>query len=181
MVLLSLVFSLALSTAHGGKRDTEAGTCVNCGGKRGRSTRARIPRGKIENGCYGRPFTSKGCPAQFMPDGNIYGKCGGHKGIDFDGERGAAIKSRASGRVIYAGRDRAGYGNRVIIDHGGGRFTTYSHLHTISVRVGASVSGKQPIGTMGNTGASAGTHLHLEEIRNGVFVDPGGSGTCYEE
>lgn len=98
---------------------------------------------------------------------------GKHMGIDVAGKPGSPIKSVGAGKVIRAdGRDSGGYGNRVEIDHGDGRITTYSHLGSIDVRVGQTISQGAVIGTLGNTGRSTGPHLHFEVKEGGKFVDP---------
>lgn len=103
-----------------------------------------------------------------------FGARGGrHKGIDLAGEPGSDIKAMAAGKVIRAdGKDKDGYGNRIEIDHGNGKVTTYSHLYSIQVRVGQMVDKGTLIGTMGSTGKSTGSHLHFEVKERGKFIDP---------
>jgi murein DD-endopeptidase MepM/ murein hydrolase activator NlpD len=86
-----------------------------------------------------------------------------HKGIDIANKSGGAILAADSGRVVVAGwLDNAGYGNRVMVDHGNGYQTLYAHLSKISVKVGQSVKRGDVLGSMGSTGRSTGTHLHFE-------------------
>ena len=86
-----------------------------------------------------------------------------HKGIDIANKSGGAILAADSGRVVMAGwLDNAGYGNRVMVDHGNGYKTLYAHLSKIGVKVGQSVKRGDVLGTMGSTGRSTGTHLHFE-------------------
>lgn len=105
----------------------------------------------------------------------IYGDYRFHAGIDIGGGAGAPIWAAESGTVILAGRS-GGYGNLVVITHGtvnGKNLTTaYAHQSTILVREGQSVSKGQQIGRIGNTGASAGPHLHFEVRRDGDPVNP---------
>jgi murein DD-endopeptidase MepM/ murein hydrolase activator NlpD len=94
-----------------------------------------------------------------------------HAGIDLDGDSGQEIYAAASGRVIYAGV-RGGYGNTVIIDHGGGLATLYAHQSSIAVRNGEDVGLGDLIGYVGSTGLSTGPHVHFEVRINGAHTDP---------
>jgi murein DD-endopeptidase MepM/ murein hydrolase activator NlpD len=67
---------------------------------------------------------------------------------------------------------RYGYGNHIIVDHGGGFSTLYGHLSEIYVKTGDHVARGQVIGRMGSTGRSTGTHLHFETRINGTPVNP---------
>ena len=93
-----------------------------------------------------------------------------HAGIDIAVPYGTPIHAAASGTVIYAGW-MGGYGNFVIIDHGGGLSTGYAHQSSIAVG-GGSVSQGQVIGYVGCTGHCFGPHLHFEVRINGTPVDP---------
>lgn len=102
---------------------------------------------------------------------------GFHTGIDLmRGMQGATIKASATGEVTGAGwgsSGDSGYGNTVMINHGGGYVTMYAHMATITVSKGASVRQGQGIGTVGGTGSYArGPHLHFELHVNGKPVDP---------
>ncbi len=93
-----------------------------------------------------------------------------HAGIDIAVGYGTPIHAAASGTVIFAGW-MGGYGNFVIIDHGGGLSTGYAHQSSIAVG-GGSVSQGQVIGYVGCTGHCFGPHLHFEVRINGNPVDP---------
>jgi murein DD-endopeptidase MepM/ murein hydrolase activator NlpD len=93
-----------------------------------------------------------------------------HEGIDIGAACGTPIRAAASGTVVYAGW-MDGYGNIVIVDHGGGIATAYAHQSAIYVS-GGSVSQGQTIGAVGSTGHSTGCHLHFEVRVNGTPVDP---------
>ena len=96
-----------------------------------------------------------------------------HKGVDIANKSGGAILAADSGRVVVAGwLDNAGYGNRVMVDHGNGYLTLYAHLAKISVKVGQSVKRGDVLGAMGSTGRSTGTHLHFEIRTSGGNVNP---------
>ncbi|MEE8490648.1 MAG: peptidoglycan DD-metalloendopeptidase family protein [Acidimicrobiia bacterium] len=94
-----------------------------------------------------------------------------HTGIDIDGSRGADIFAAASGTVILAG-SYGGYGNAVIIDHGGGMATLYAHQSSIVVSKGQKVLIADLVGYVGSTGLSTGPHLHFEVRLSGNPVDP---------
>jgi murein DD-endopeptidase MepM/ murein hydrolase activator NlpD len=94
-----------------------------------------------------------------------------HEGIDIAAGSGTPIQAAASGTVITAGW-LGGYGNLVIIDHGGGLATAYAHLSSFGVGYGAQVSQGQTIGYVGCTGHCFGPHLHFEVRINGAAVDP---------
>jgi murein DD-endopeptidase MepM/ murein hydrolase activator NlpD len=93
-----------------------------------------------------------------------------HEGIDIAVGYGTPIVAAASGNVIYAGW-MGGYGNLIIIDHGGGVATAYGHQSSFAVG-GGSVSQGQVIGYVGCTGHCFGPHLHFEVRINGSPVDP---------
>ncbi|HEX2049748.1 MAG TPA: peptidoglycan DD-metalloendopeptidase family protein [Actinomycetota bacterium] len=96
-----------------------------------------------------------------------------HTGIDIDGYSGQPIVASKSGRVILASA-YSGYGNAVIVDHGGGISTLYGHMTSFGVSRGQSVSQGQVVGTVGCTGSCTGDHLHFEVRVNGSPVDPMG-------
>ncbi len=93
-----------------------------------------------------------------------------HEGIDIAAGHGAPIFAAASGTIISAGW-LGGYGNLIVIDHGGGLATAYAHLSGFAVS-GGSVSQGQTIGYVGCTGHCFGPHLHFEVRVNGAAVDP---------
>lgn len=95
-----------------------------------------------------------------------------HKGIDIAAPMGANIIASKSGKVVTSSYDAGGYGNYVIIDHGGGYMTVYGHLKSRAVSVGQQVNGGQSIGACGSTGRSTGPHLHFEIRVNGTAQNP---------
>jgi murein DD-endopeptidase MepM/ murein hydrolase activator NlpD len=94
-----------------------------------------------------------------------------HPGIDLGAPYGSAIHAAASGTVVWCGW-MSGYGNLVMIDHGGGIATAYGHQSRIAVGCNQQVSQGQVIGYVGSTGYSTGPHLHFEVRVNGSVVDP---------
>ncbi len=95
-----------------------------------------------------------------------------HNGVDIANRTGTPIYAADSGYVMLAGRDTAGYGLQIVLNHGNGYLTRYAHLSKILVKGGQSVKRGDKIGLMGSTGRSTGPHLHFEIIKNGAFVNP---------
>ena len=94
-----------------------------------------------------------------------------HAGIDIANGVGTPIRAAKGGTVILAGWN-GGYGNCIVIDHGGGFSTLYGHMTRIRASDGQRVSQGDLIGDMGSTGNSTGSHLHFETRVNGSPQDP---------
>jgi murein DD-endopeptidase MepM/ murein hydrolase activator NlpD len=94
-----------------------------------------------------------------------------HQGLDIAAPSGTTVTAAAGGTVIMA-QWYGGYGNYILIDHGGGYSTGYGHLSAIYVSSGQSVQRGQAIGAVGSTGQSTGPHLHFEVRIAGKPVDP---------
>jgi murein DD-endopeptidase MepM/ murein hydrolase activator NlpD len=94
-----------------------------------------------------------------------------HTGIDIDGVTGQPIVAAKEGKAIMVG-PYSGYGNTVIIDHGGGYATLYAHMSEFNTSSGAYVDQGDVIGYVGCTGNCYGDHLHFEVRVNGSPVDP---------
>ena len=116
-------------------------------------------QGKLESGFGGRrnPF-----------GGNSYEF---HSGQDIDASWGAPVIAGASGKVTFVGWQN-GYGQLVVVDHGGGLTTRYGHLSSIGVSQGQTLLRGQCIGKVGSTGRSTGPHLHYEVRINDEPVNP---------
>jgi murein DD-endopeptidase MepM/ murein hydrolase activator NlpD len=94
-----------------------------------------------------------------------------HAGLDFGVGSGVPIQAADNGLVIEAGWV-GGYGNTVILDHGGGWTTLYAHASSLNVSTGATVRRGQTVSFVGSTGMSTGPHLHFEVRYQGNPVDP---------
>lgn len=99
-----------------------------------------------------------------------------HSGIDIPMPRGTAIKAAADGVVSnvvpHGCRSFSGYGNVILIDHGKGLVTMYSHCLSMSVKAGQKVKQGDVIGTVGRTGRATTNHVHFEVRVNGKAVNP---------
>lgn len=94
-----------------------------------------------------------------------------HAGMDFTAKKGTDVYATGNGKITFAGW-RQGYGNCIIVNHGFGYETLYSHLDKIKTRVGKTVTRGEIIGTVGNTGKSTGNHLHYEVLVRGKNDNP---------
>jgi murein DD-endopeptidase MepM/ murein hydrolase activator NlpD len=94
-----------------------------------------------------------------------------HTGQDIEAPWGAPVIAGASGKVSFVGWQN-GYGQLVIVDHGGGLTTRYGHLSHIDVELNQTVARAQLLGKVGSTGRSTGPHLHYEVRINDQAVDP---------
>jgi murein DD-endopeptidase MepM/ murein hydrolase activator NlpD len=94
-----------------------------------------------------------------------------HSGVDLSAPIGTPIAAVRAGTVLHAG-PAGGYGNLVVVDHGGGITTRYAHCSTIDVRAGDPVAAGQRVGRVGSTGRSTGPHLHFEVRNGGTAIDP---------
>lgn len=94
-----------------------------------------------------------------------------HAGIDIPAETGTLILAAANGTVTESGFD-AGRGNYLLLDHGNGLTTLYTHCQSVDVSKGDTVQAGQQIATVGNTGMSTGPHLHFEVRQDGEAQNP---------
>lgn len=93
------------------------------------------------------------------------------KGLTWEAPRGEPVRAVAAGRVRFAGPFR-GYGNTVILDHGGDFFTVSAHLDRVDVALGADVAAGEVLGTVGETGSLSGPMLYFEVRHGGEALDP---------
>lgn len=122
-------------------------------------------------------------PTVWPVDGTLEGGFGGrrnpfggggyefHSGQDIEATWGDPVVAGASGRVSFVGWQN-GYGQLVVVDHGGGLTTRYGHLSHIDVELNQTVSRAQLLGKVGSTGRSTGPHLHYEVRINDQPVNP---------
>jgi murein DD-endopeptidase MepM/ murein hydrolase activator NlpD len=124
--------------------------------------------GELEWPVEGRYYVSSGYVGRISPVGNGYEF---HTGIDIPAPEGYEIHAAEGGEVINAGWIK-GYGNTVIIDHGGGVSTLYAHNSDLAVEYGEMVERGQIIAYCGSTGYATGSHCHFEVRINGEHTDP---------
>lgn len=96
-----------------------------------------------------------------------------HWGMDFSAKTGTPIFATGDGKITNNRKiGGSGYGKYVVIDHGYGYQTLYAHMSKVAVRKGQKVKRGDVIGYVGNTGRSAGPHLHYEVVKDGKKVNP---------
>ncbi|MDB4612747.1 M23 family metallopeptidase, partial [Flavobacteriaceae bacterium] len=95
-----------------------------------------------------------------------------HWGMDFTAKKGVPVYATGNGVVKRADNRASGYGNHIRIDHGFGYVSLYAHLSKYNVRRGQKVKRGDLIGYVGNTGRSAGPHLHYEIFKDKKRINP---------
>ncbi|MFZ2948680.1 MAG: peptidoglycan DD-metalloendopeptidase family protein, partial [Desulfuromonadaceae bacterium] len=93
------------------------------------------------------------------------------KGLSISASSGTEIKAIYEGTVIFADYFK-GFGNMMIVDHGGGYFTLYAHASRLAKKVGAEVARQEVIGAVGDVDSSKGSILYFEIRHQGKPVDP---------
>ena len=103
----------------------------------------------------------------------ILNKIRAHRGVDYAAPAGTPIKAAGDGKVMFRGA-KGGYGNVIILQHGGNISTLYAHMSKFvrSTRVGSQVEQSDTIGFVGQTGLATASHLHYEYRLNGVHRNP---------
>jgi murein DD-endopeptidase MepM/ murein hydrolase activator NlpD len=130
---------------------------------------------KPYSGQFGRPVAGSVTSRFGMRFHPIFKVNKMHTGVDYGAQHGASISAAGDGVVIEAGY-RRGYGNTVIIDHGGGLATLYAHCSAVLVSEGKEIKRGQTIARVGSTGYATGPHLHFEVRVNGEPVNPAAYG-----
>lgn len=97
-----------------------------------------------------------------------------HTGVDLVGSGSKHIYPVNNGKVVWTKSSNSGYGNHLLIDHGGGTWSLYAHMSKIYVQANQSVNKNTILGVEGSTGNSTGSHLHLEirKSSTGSQIDP---------
>lgn len=142
-------------------------TIIIPGGEIAQPVKAKTSSRKVGSEPYlgGGGLAYPGYYAHPLPGSAVTQSLHGWNGIDFGASRGTPIRAAADGTVIIArsnGGWNGGYGNYVVITHGNGSQTLYSHMKNAIVSAGQFVSAGQIIGYVGSTGLSTGPHLHFE-------------------
>lgn len=94
-----------------------------------------------------------------------------HLGVDLASVPMSPVTAANRGSVVFAG-ELGIYGNTILIDHGCGLFSMYSHLSRVDVRAGQTLEKGDPMGLTGSTGLAGGDHLHFSMLVHGIFVNP---------
>jgi len=95
-----------------------------------------------------------------------------HGGIDIVASYGTPVGSPGAGEVVWAGWRPGGWGNAVVVAHGGGVRSLVAHLSRVDVHVGERVRTGETLGLAGATGDASGPHVHFEVRVRGAYVDP---------
>jgi len=95
-----------------------------------------------------------------------------HSALDIAAPYNTEIKPIKDGIVEDISRSKVGYGNAIIVNHGGGIVSLYAHLSKINVSKGDKVTVLDTIGNVGTTGHSTGPHVHIEVRKNGIPINP---------
>ncbi len=161
------------AATEAGEEPPEAPEPKDCGTRPPSSPPA--PPASVAPGDWVRPVNGR----LSSPFGPRWGRF--HYGVDLANSMGTPVRAAQSGEVVWrvSGCNPTsswgcggGFGNYLVIDHGGGFATVYAHLSTSSVSTGSRVSAGQTIGSVGNSGNSYGAHLHFELYDGGTRRNP---------
>jgi murein DD-endopeptidase MepM/ murein hydrolase activator NlpD len=95
-----------------------------------------------------------------------------HRGVDYAAPTGTPIRAAGDGKIVFRGV-QGGYGNVIILQHGGNITTLYGHMSRFgNARLGARMRQGDVIGYVGQSGLATGPHLHYEYRVNGVYRNP---------
>lgn len=129
------------------------------------------------NGSLGWPVPAKSASSSSLSSGYVNrrnpvtGRNESHSGYDIPAPYASAIVAAEAGKVTYSGWMN-GYGNTIIIDHGGGLSTLYGHNSSLVASKGQMVKRGQTVAKCGSTGISTGNHCHFSVLKNGAYVNP---------
>lgn len=129
------------------------------------------------SGSLGWPVPSRGASSSSLSSGfvnrrnPVTGRSESHSGYDIPASYGASIVAAESGVVTYSDWMN-GYGNTIMISHGGGLTTLYGHNSSLTVSKGQTVTRGQTVAKAGSTGMSTGNHCHFSVLVNGSYVNP---------
>lgn len=129
------------------------------------------------SGSLGWPVPSKAASSSSLSSGYVNrtnpvtGSYESHKGYDIPASYGSNIVAAEAGKIIHSGWMN-GYGNTIVIDHGGGLTTLYAHNSSLTVSKGDVVTRGQTVAKCGSTGMSTGNHLHFSVLVNGAYQNP---------
>jgi len=137
----------------------------------GRTPEGRARASKQWNGKFTMPVHGRLSSGYGYRRHPIYKVRKFHTGIDIAAPTGTPIRCAGDGTVVHAAR-WGGYGNCIIVDHGGSLATLYGHCSRLAVTKGQRVTEGQVIGYVGSTGISTGPHLHFEVRKNGRHTNP---------
>ena len=152
------------------KKPTTTSTAKTSGKKTSSSSTVRIKQGGGLTSIKGNPYKGgsgeevDGYYTNPVIGGLLTQGVHGWNGVDLGAPSGTPVRAAAAGTVIVSRASgwNGGYGNYVVVSHGNGTQTLYSHLSTDGVSVGDSVSKGEVIGAVGRTGEATGNHLHFE-------------------
>jgi murein DD-endopeptidase MepM/ murein hydrolase activator NlpD len=155
---------------------TEAWSAANVGAGRVQLLKAGLPPGG-PNGRLATPIGNAVVSQAFGPSDLWFEPPLGkykhfHYGVDLAAPEGTPVVAAADGMVLAVGHTAGGYGNYVILAHGGSVETLYGHLQKSTVVAGQFVRTGSLIGYEGSTGFSTGPHLHFEVRVKDAVVDP---------
>lgn len=169
-------------TVHPGDelRVPYAGSGHNIANRSKPTSRARVQKASVSSHAprnYTAPARSS---SRFMRpvSGRVISRFGPKKGglhndgINIKAPRGAPVRAAENGVVMYTGDDLKGYGNLVLIKHGGGYVTAYAHMGKILVKRGQKLNAGETVGTVGSTGQVNTPQLHFEIRKGSRALDP---------
>ena len=155
---------------------TAAWSAANVGAGRVQLLKAGLPAGgpvgSLATPIGGAVLTQPFGPTDFWFEPPLGKYAHFHYGVDLAAPEGTPVVAAADGIVVAVGHTAGGYGNYVVLAHGGGLETLYGHLEMSTVVEGQFVHTGSLIGTEGSTGFSTGPHLHFEVRVHDAVVDP---------